>query len=214
MHPPERLPRNGEEYKILNQEDTVYTNGSCTGNGTAEARAGYGVWFGRDDDRNAAIRVPGKEQSNQMTELLAILHAVKTAPKDIPPRIKSDSKFAIEGLTENAREWEEIDWIRIKHGPLFQMHYRMDKEERRGHHPAMGKGARRHRRQRRSRQTCHLRSPRRSGGGIRDTLPSSELEADSSLGGIDRSHGTKEHDNHRRETEPDNSKHYLQAPQK
>ena len=104
-----------------NQEDTiVYTDGSCTGNGTVEARAGSGVWFGKNDERNAAIRVPGKKQSNQIGELLAILHAVKTAPGNVPLRIKSDSKFAIEGLTTNAPEWEEIDWIRVKHGPLFK----------------------------------------------------------------------------------------------
>ena len=104
-----------------NQTETIiYTDGSCTGNGTADARAGSGVWFGKNDERNAAIRVPGREQSNQVGELLAILYAVKTAPRDIPLRIKSDSKFAIEGLTKNAREWEEMDWIRVKHGPLFK----------------------------------------------------------------------------------------------
>ena len=33
-----------------NEEETVvYTDGSCTGNGTAEARAGSGIWFGPDD---------------------------------------------------------------------------------------------------------------------------------------------------------------------
>ena len=102
------------------RETIVYTDGSCTGNGTAEARAGSGVWFGPGDSRNAAIRVPGKEQSNQVGELLAILHAVKTAPRNVPLRIRSDSKFAIEGLTKNARDWEEVDWIRVKHGPLFK----------------------------------------------------------------------------------------------
>ena len=101
-------------------ETVVYTDGSCTGNGTAEAKAGSGIWFGTNDERNAAIRVPGKEQSNQVGELLAIMHAVKHAPRNIPLRIRSDSKFAIEGLTVNAREWEETDWIRVKHGPLFK----------------------------------------------------------------------------------------------
>ncbi|KAF9780845.1 hypothetical protein BJ322DRAFT_1011739, partial [Thelephora terrestris] len=56
-------------------ELTVYTDGSCIGNGTAEARAGSGVWYAPQDPRNASIRVPGKAQSNQVGELLAILHA-------------------------------------------------------------------------------------------------------------------------------------------
>ena len=101
-------------------ETIVYTDGSCLGNGTAEARAGSGVWFGNNDPRNAAIRVPGKDQSNQIGELLAVLAAVKKAPRTLPLRICSDSKFAIEGLTKHARDWEARDWIGIKHGQLFK----------------------------------------------------------------------------------------------
>jgi ribonuclease HI len=101
-------------------ETTVYTDGSYINNGTAEAKAGSGVWFGENDPRNAAIRVPGNDQSNQIGELMAILHAVKTAPRNTPLRIRSDSKFAIEGLTKHARSWEEKDWIGVKHGKLFK----------------------------------------------------------------------------------------------
>ena len=62
-----------------------------------------------DDDRNATIRVPGREQSNQVGELLTILHAVRTALGDLPLKIRGDSKFLIDGLTKHARRWEEID---------------------------------------------------------------------------------------------------------
>ena len=64
----------------LNTELVVYTDGSCINNGTEEARAGSGVWYGGLDLRNVAIHVPGKKQLNQVGELVAILHAVKTAP--------------------------------------------------------------------------------------------------------------------------------------
>src|ERR1700753_858682 len=67
-----------------------------------------------------AIQVPGKAQSNQVAELLAILHAVKNTPQNQPLRIKSDSKFALEGLTIHAKNWEEKDWIGVKLGPLFK----------------------------------------------------------------------------------------------
>lgn len=60
------------------------------------------MWFGENDNRNTAIRVPGKEQS-----------------RDIPLRLRSDSKFVISRLTENASKWEETDWI-LKHGPIFK----------------------------------------------------------------------------------------------
>jgi len=98
----------------------VYTDGSCTGNGTGEAKAGSGVWYGTDDPRNTAVRVPGTEQSNQVGELLAVLHVIKNTPSNQPLRIKSDSRFAIDGLTKHAPDWEAKDWIGIKHGPLFK----------------------------------------------------------------------------------------------
>jgi len=101
-------------------ETIVYTNGSCLNNGTAEARVGSGIWFGNDDPRNMAIRVPGEKQSNQIGELLAILYAVRTAPRNILLRIQSDSKFAIEGLTKHALVWEAKDWMGVKHGKLFR----------------------------------------------------------------------------------------------
>ena len=103
-----------------NDELTVYTDDSCINNGTDEAKAGCGIWYGTQDPRNKALRVPGKKQSNQVGELLAILYVVKNASENQPLRIKSDSKFAIEGLTTYAREWEEKDWIGIAHGPLFK----------------------------------------------------------------------------------------------
>ena len=89
----------------------MYTDGSCLNNGTAETRAGSGVWFGADDPRNVVVRVPGLDQSNQIGELLAILHAVKMTPTAALLRIRSDSKFAIEGLTQHTPEWEVKDWM-------------------------------------------------------------------------------------------------------
>ena len=104
----------------VNVELTVYTDGSCTGNGTEDARAGSGVWYGPHDPRNEAIQVPGERQSNQVGELLAVLHMVRTAPGNQPLRIRSDSRFAIDGLTLYVQDWEAKDWMGVKHGPLFR----------------------------------------------------------------------------------------------
>jgi len=101
-------------------ELVIYTDGSCINNGTADAKAGCGVWYGNEDTRNMAIRVPGKEQSNQIGELLAILHAVQNTPGNQDLRICSDSRFAIDGLTKHAQNWEAKDWIAIRHGKLFK----------------------------------------------------------------------------------------------
>ena len=109
----------GDEPQV-EEELVVYTDGSCVGNGTAEARAGCGVWYGANDPRNMAIRVPGEKQSNQVGELLAILHAIKSTPGAQPLKICSDSRFAIDGLTKHAPGWEKKDWMQVKHGALFK----------------------------------------------------------------------------------------------
>lgn len=70
----------------------AYTDGSCINNGTVEARAGSGVWYGPDDPGNAAIRVPGEKQTNQIAKLLAILHVVKNTHGEKQLKICSDSQ--------------------------------------------------------------------------------------------------------------------------
>ena len=52
----------------------VYTDGSCSNNGSESAQAGMGIYFGPDDLRNVSKRVVGK-QSNNTAELGAIIEA-------------------------------------------------------------------------------------------------------------------------------------------
>jgi len=61
---------------------TVYTDGSCLNNGESTAHAGSRVWFGVGDARNAALRTPSPDQSNQTGELHTVLHALSTTSKD------------------------------------------------------------------------------------------------------------------------------------
>ena len=113
-------PQTRNETNETTEELTIYTDGSCTGNGSEDARTGSGVWYGHGDPRNAAIRVPGEQQTNQVGELLAILHAVKEAPTNRKLRICSDSRFALDGLTKWANDWEGKGWLGVTHGPLFK----------------------------------------------------------------------------------------------
>ena len=102
------------------REITIYTDGACINNGKANARCGSGVWFGPNDPRNLAIRIPGDDQSNQVGELAAVIAAVEATPTYQPLKIISDSKYVIEGLTTNLESWENDGWIGIKNANLFK----------------------------------------------------------------------------------------------
>ena len=99
---------------------SIYTDGACYNNGKLNACCGSGIWFTPNDPHNNAIRVPGPHQSNQVGEIVAIIEAISAIPPSHPLTIFSDSKYAIEGLTEHLRSWEDIGWIGIKNMTLFK----------------------------------------------------------------------------------------------
>jgi hypothetical protein len=74
-----------EEY--VNEEDEkepiiVYTDGACSNNGRSNARAGFGVYFGKDDPRNVSEAYKGP-QTNNVAELLAIIKALSILRQEI-----------------------------------------------------------------------------------------------------------------------------------
>ncbi|KAI0818953.1 ribonuclease H-like protein [Irpex lacteus] len=79
-----------------------------------------GIWFGKDDPRNIAIRVQDNSQSNNTGELSAILHVLQSTPKATPLEIRSDSEYAIEGIVWHSRKWEENGWIGVDNKDLFR----------------------------------------------------------------------------------------------
>jgi ribonuclease HI len=99
---------------------TVYTDGSCSQTRQTNARAGSGIWFGRDDMRNRAIRLPGMIQTNQRAELYAVLHLIKTTPTNIPLLIKSDSYYVIKALTKHLKNMEDKGWLTTANGDLIR----------------------------------------------------------------------------------------------
>ena len=100
---------------------TVHTDGACFNNGKYDARCGSGVYFGPDDIRNIAFRLPGDLQSNQAAEVIAIYKAASAIQKWFPLKIISDSLYAINGLTEHLSTWEDNGWIGIENAPLFKL---------------------------------------------------------------------------------------------
>lgn len=105
----------------LDPEVEAWTDGSCLHGGTENARTGSGVWYGEHDPRNASLRVPGKVQSNQVGELVAVLHTVQTTSPFAPLKVTTDSEYVINGLTKHLQDWEERGWIGVANSLLWRV---------------------------------------------------------------------------------------------
>ncbi|THH17906.1 hypothetical protein EW146_g2995 [Bondarzewia mesenterica] len=79
-------------------EDVIYTDGACRGNGMVGSVAGVGVWWDHGDARNISERCPGT-QTNNRAELIAIIRTLETVPISRKPlKIKTDSQYSIKCL--------------------------------------------------------------------------------------------------------------------
>lgn len=91
----------------------VYTDGSCINNGSDDAIAGYGIFFGDDDPRNVSKRVKGK-QSNNTAELTAIIKTYKIIKDDIKKGLNigivTDSYYAIRCIKSFGKKCEDKNW--------------------------------------------------------------------------------------------------------
>ena len=105
---------------LQNQTITVYTDGACFNNGKENAYCGSGIWVRPGSHFNTALKVPGKEQSNQIGEIAAVIKAAEMIPTFCPLTIKTDSKYVIQGLTTHLKNWENKGWIGIKNANFFR----------------------------------------------------------------------------------------------
>lgn len=98
----------GSSYRGEQPATVVYTDGACTNNGRQGARAGYGVHFPGNPSRDiSAPLAAGGRATNQRAELAAIeraVHETRGAPG--PVEIRTDSQYAVDGLTKWAPNWE------------------------------------------------------------------------------------------------------------
>lgn len=96
----------------------VYTDGACRGNGKNNCAAGFGVFYGIGDTRNASIPLSSKERhTNQRAELAAIVYALQVAldstnmdlkSKDLV--IRTDSQYSISCFEIWSHQWKESGW--------------------------------------------------------------------------------------------------------
>lgn len=96
----------------------IYTDGSALGGGRVGARAGVGVYFGPNDDRNLSAPLAGPRQTNQRAELTAILRAIDIAPRHRHITIFTDSQYAIKCVTEWFINWRRNDWMTSNKKPV------------------------------------------------------------------------------------------------
>ena len=80
----------------------IYTDGACSKNGYAEAKAGIGVFFSDNDERNVSALVDsGYKQTNNVAELLACIRAIKIVANDGNKYIiYTDSEYVIKCSTK------------------------------------------------------------------------------------------------------------------
>ncbi|KDQ58375.1 hypothetical protein JAAARDRAFT_716430 [Jaapia argillacea MUCL 33604] len=104
----------------MDEHVVVYTDGSCTKNGTASARCGSGVWIADGHPKNMALRVPGEKQSNQVGEIVAVIACLQNMDNCVPVTFVTDSLYVIEGLTKNLGDWEDRGWVGVANREYFQ----------------------------------------------------------------------------------------------
>lgn len=92
----------------------VYTDGSCHNNGRANARAGYGVYFGDNDSRNISKPLKGDKQTNNRAEMTAIIDAIKVVEDKLQTGqrvvIHTDSEYSMKCCGEYGRRCEARYW--------------------------------------------------------------------------------------------------------
>lgn len=102
----------------------VYTDGACPSNGYKGARAGIGIFFGKDDPRNCSEVVEGK-QTNNVAELTAILRAEEILRPEIMKgthvTVYSDSKYAIRCCGEYGVKLAKLNWKKKKPIPNVEL---------------------------------------------------------------------------------------------
>ena len=110
--------RYGIKKKVdANEVIKVFTDGSCSMNGSAKAKAGIGVYFKKGDKRNVSRRINGK-QTNNTAELSAVIEVFSVLKDEIKQGkdiiIYTDSEYVIKCCTSYGEKCEKMNWKKKK----------------------------------------------------------------------------------------------------
>ncbi|CAN9507335.1 unnamed protein product [Ophioblennius macclurei] len=108
--------QSADGFTYMGDAVVVYTDGCCSANGRKRARAGIGVYWGRNHPLNVAERLAGR-QTNQRAEIRAACRALQQAlDNDIKKLVLyTDSMFTINGVTKWVKNWKQNGW-KLKSG--------------------------------------------------------------------------------------------------
>jgi len=96
---------------------SLWTDGACTNNQDHRLRrAGCGIFYSQDHVLNLSCILPGRTQSNQRAELLAVVLALRRDPRDLD--IRTDSDWVYQGSL-HWRSWVGNGW-KGDHGDLWK----------------------------------------------------------------------------------------------
>lgn len=105
---------NDEMTKTIN----VWTDGSCTGNGTPTAKCGIGVYYGINDIRNVSVSLLHGRATNNRAELSAIIYALCTNNGTDHVNVHTDSQYSIQCITEYSNRWKGNGWVTSSGKPV------------------------------------------------------------------------------------------------
>ena len=101
----------------------IYTDGACSGNPGPGAYAAILLY----KDKEKVVSGFKEHTTNQEMEILAVLNALKSIKnKDIPINLYSDSKYALDGMSDWMHGWAKKLWKKdIKHKHIWQEIYNL-----------------------------------------------------------------------------------------
>jgi ribonuclease HI len=105
--------------KIINDYNDsiyVYTDGACYGNGEKNAKAGIGIYFGKDNENNVSEKLEGDNLTNNIAELTAAIRAIQII-KNMDYKNKiivTDSEYVIKCATTYGSKLEKNKWLSSK----------------------------------------------------------------------------------------------------
>lgn len=117
-----------------NNAITVFTDGACSNNGRANAKAGIGLYFENTKETHSENvksvlkhffpHLHGIKVTNNIAELLAIYKALYMIVDNVPHHnfkviIKTDSMYCINIFTKWYKGWQKKNWVTANGKPVL-----------------------------------------------------------------------------------------------